>query len=228
MIQIGSSSKPAEPIELNENQKTLDAFFDIVINHNHMKTLRISLARDVYGFLKEYECIREIDLCRYQLNIEVSGSDETPFYVFIKAAMLEDHELCARALSKCTCRPWQSKGPKKHRFGAALRRGSLLDLRTAPRDILDLIPMDSLWTLMRASRIAEDAERSSTSSDDESDSDSSSSSSSSSDHQPNGYSIGREYLRLMTLRGESSRIIIIKSFEADRIDNPPKKKTKIA
>lgn len=212
MLELGSSD-PAKAVSLREDKERMDAAFDIIIKHNHMKTLEVELARKVYGLLRKYEFNREIDLCKYQLNMELVSSSSDSWNVFLKAANFEDHELCSRALSKIQTpfRPVAGTSrADRFVFGTpGPASDNYLDVRSLPRKTFDRIPVDSLGALMRASLIVErrTEEREDTDGSESGDDEDDQSSISNERHMPKVYSwqgaaVGQAYLRLMSPRGD--------------------------
>lgn len=192
IIQIGKRQRaPTErvmgPIELdddNENERTLEAALSIVIHGRSITAVSVAVARDVAKSFEKYGFKREIELCKYQLHTELFLQRD-PWDVFLRAAYFSDHDLCGRAIAQAgsSTRPRPRSAIKGGSFGETLPTGHLFDLRTAPRQALDLLPLDCQWALMRASLKAGP-----------------------SDGTPGKFdskAFGDEYVRLMRLRGES-------------------------
>lgn len=140
------------PIELScktiETSEVLDIVFDLVIDLGSIGDVKAEIACRVIRFLKKFEFDRELKICALRLNEDLVLG-KSVFTVFLKSAQLEDHDLCGRALEKGSWR-WTDKNETEI-FGQSITDGKVFDLRTMPKSHLEMIPMDSLWALLRAS-----------------------------------------------------------------------------
>lgn len=192
MVEIGNKNH-FRPIELSdrefETSLVLHHVFDLLIKRKSINDIPDERTPNVIRFLRKYELDRELEICSLQLNTDLL-LDKNPWKVFLRSAYLEDHELGGRALDKA--RTWSRTGGNLSEtvpevFGLEVPKGRVVDFRTISRKDLGLLPLDSLWAFLRASAKLPMALTGSPWVDIS--------------------AMSEEYVRLMKLRGESSRRI---------------------
>jgi hypothetical protein len=93
----------------------------------------------------------------YQLHKALSApsSDKHSLVeIFDTGSMLNDHELCAKAIRKADISCYWTEGAepgREEQFGQSLIKGGLLDLATYPLSRLKQLPIETVWVILRAS-----------------------------------------------------------------------------
>lgn len=178
------------PIELSDNTDEtsliLDHVFDMVNQQVDVNELPDDCIWAIIRFLKKYEFNRELKICALQLHANLLHK-KSSWGVFLRAAYLEDHDLCGLAIEREGVWKWSLDVAPEH-FGQRVASGNVFDLRTTPIEEFGKIPTDCMWALLRASAKLPSQEIAKC-------------------VRSGMKEMATEYVRLIKLRGESCRMI---------------------
>lgn len=161
-MRFGRASKQ-KPIEFDnkdfETKSVLEQVLAILIDGGNISDTPIPLLGGLVSFLRKYDFKSTFDLVRFQLRAVLfleTQHNNVYWVLFMQSAHFDDHELCGKIIASSGNRFWQV-GPQRDsidEWSDGVDAGSTFDPSAMPKSWHDLLPKDSFWALLRASRMA--------------------------------------------------------------------------
>lgn len=105
-----------------ESAVVLKAALDLVIHGTPIVGKELNMTIRLIRFLTKWKMTRELAFVRLQLS-EGLAMGHSPWEVFVGAAWLEEHDLCARAIHKAGAWSWTNQVQASYNF--QIRRGGV-------------------------------------------------------------------------------------------------------
>lgn len=164
MIKVGTEGI----IELTdmdfETGEIISNLFDIMIKGDNIFDLSTSCDRKrVVQLAQKYDFTSELRTIKHHLQLALSEHDpkkRSPRAIFRIALMLDEHELCRRAIIKAGGANWKftagDETGKEEQFGDSVKDAGVFDMTGWSLDALETAPIEIVWALLRASHKAPD------------------------------------------------------------------------